>query len=164
MSIYLCLDIFVSLCCTSTIVIANEEYIYIFWNICLFVDMKLCYSYVWFSFFQIYRHGDRTPIEPYPTDPYKKDHWPEGLGQLTKVSLWIEIFKFYGMRCNDVTCQMVHSITALISFRMRIDYRHGNYLSRFHDSFFLFKAPMLFMHVVHESASLYASNNGDTNI
>jgi hypothetical protein len=36
--------------------------------------------------FQIYRHGDRTPIDPYPNDPYQKNYWHEGLGQLTKVS------------------------------------------------------------------------------
>nr|XP_023016136.1 prostatic acid phosphatase-like [Leptinotarsa decemlineata] len=33
----------------------------------------------------IYRHGDRTPIQPYPTDPYKNaSYWPVGFGQLTK--------------------------------------------------------------------------------
>ncbi|TRY64358.1 hypothetical protein TCAL_00857 [Tigriopus californicus] len=32
----------------------------------------------------IYRHGDRTPIDPYPTDPYKDaSEWPVGFGQLT---------------------------------------------------------------------------------
>ncbi|CAB3378604.1 Hypothetical predicted protein [Cloeon dipterum] len=35
----------------------------------------------------IFRHGDRTPVEPYPTDPYRNVsvYWPEGLGQLTDV-------------------------------------------------------------------------------
>ena len=32
----------------------------------------------------LYRHGDRTPIKPYATDPYKdSSHWPVGFGQLT---------------------------------------------------------------------------------
>jgi len=34
----------------------------------------------------LYRHGDRTPIKPYPTDPYLNiSHWPVGWGQLTSV-------------------------------------------------------------------------------
>jgi len=32
----------------------------------------------------LYRHGDRTPIEPYPNDPYKDiSYWPVSWGQLT---------------------------------------------------------------------------------
>jgi len=34
--------------------------------------------------FVIYRHGDRTPVSPYPTDPWKdRSNWPVGFGQLT---------------------------------------------------------------------------------
>lgn len=32
----------------------------------------------------LYRHGDRTPTHPFPTDEWK-DSWSEGLGQLTNV-------------------------------------------------------------------------------
>ena len=32
----------------------------------------------------MWRHGDRTPVEPYPKDPYSSpDDWPVGFGQLT---------------------------------------------------------------------------------
>ncbi|XP_055614005.1 prostatic acid phosphatase [Uranotaenia lowii] len=41
-------------------------------------DGKLIFAHV------IFRHGDRTPIEPYPTDPYKDPkYWSTGWGQLT---------------------------------------------------------------------------------
>lgn len=38
------------------------------------------------SFLQLWRHGDRNPVDPYPLDPYKNESfWPEGYAQLTKV-------------------------------------------------------------------------------
>jgi len=38
---------------------------------------------------QIFRHGDRAPTGTYPNDPYKNNEtvWPEGMAQLTSVSL-----------------------------------------------------------------------------
>ncbi|KAK6629954.1 hypothetical protein RUM43_003775 [Polyplax serrata] len=34
----------------------------------------------------VYRHGDRAPVAPYPTDPYKNPTcWPNGWAQLTKL-------------------------------------------------------------------------------
>lgn len=29
-------------------------------------------------FFQLYRHGDRTPIQTFPSDPYQEKDWPNG--------------------------------------------------------------------------------------
>ena len=38
-------------------------------------------------FFQLFRHGDRTPVNPYPLDPYRNSSWwSTGWGQLTTVS------------------------------------------------------------------------------
>nr|CAB59935.1 acid phosphatase-1 [Drosophila subobscura] len=34
----------------------------------------------------IFRHGDRTPVDPYPTDPWNnRKFWPTGWGQLTNL-------------------------------------------------------------------------------
>ncbi|BES92136.1 acid phosphatase [Nesidiocoris tenuis] len=39
--------------------------------------------------FKIFRHGDRTPIKPYPKDPYMDpSYWPLGYGQLTKRGIY----------------------------------------------------------------------------
>lgn len=44
-------------------------------------------SLLFSSLRQLNRHGDRTPIDPYPNDPWKDPaHWTAGWGQLTNVS------------------------------------------------------------------------------
>ena len=40
-------------------------------------------------FLKFFRHGDRTPIHLIPNDKNTEDAWPEGLGQLTTVSIRI---------------------------------------------------------------------------
>ncbi|KAG8567821.1 hypothetical protein GDO81_013785 [Engystomops pustulosus] len=35
----------------------------------------------------VYRHGDRSPIDTYPTDPYKDTVWDNGLQQLTQMGI-----------------------------------------------------------------------------
>lgn len=32
----------------------------------------------------LYRHGDRSPVKAYPTDPYQESSWPQGFGQLSQ--------------------------------------------------------------------------------
>ena len=35
----------------------------------------------------VWRHGDRSPIDTYKSDPYQEDSWPQGWGQLSPVRL-----------------------------------------------------------------------------
>uniref|UniRef100_A0A670ZG42 Acid phosphatase 2, lysosomal n=1 Tax=Pseudonaja textilis TaxID=8673 RepID=A0A670ZG42_PSETE len=35
----------------------------------------------------VYRHGDRSPLSTYPTDPHKAAAWPHGFQQLSEVGI-----------------------------------------------------------------------------
>ena len=37
--------------------------------------------------YQVFRHGDRSPVGTYPTDKYTESDWPQGYGQLSLVRL-----------------------------------------------------------------------------
>ncbi len=45
---------------------------------------------------QVHRHGDRTPVITYPTNPYddEKRYWPDGIGMLTSVSNYLIFTQF----------------------------------------------------------------------
>ncbi|XP_073427070.1 testicular acid phosphatase homolog isoform X2 [Dendrobates tinctorius] len=56
----------------------------------------------------VYRHGDRSPIDTYPTDPYKDTVWDNGLQQLTQVGIrqQYELGKYLRMRYDQFLSPM----------------------------------------------------------
>lgn len=48
----------------------------------------------------VYRHGARSPLKFYPTDPYQEKFWPDGAGQLTQYGMQLEydLGKFFRER------------------------------------------------------------------
>ncbi|XP_021935195.1 prostatic acid phosphatase isoform X2 [Zootermopsis nevadensis] len=57
----------------------------------------------------LYRHGDRTPVSSYPTDPYNNlSYWPVGWGQLTNIgkNQHYELGQWLRKRYSDVLPKM----------------------------------------------------------
>lgn len=64
----------------------------------------------------LFRHGDRTPLRTYPTDPYKNYSWPGGWGALTTKGMRQLYFigKKIRKRYNSIVDLKFNSMTSFI--------------------------------------------------
>ncbi|XP_044275099.1 prostatic acid phosphatase-like [Varanus komodoensis] len=54
----------------------------------------------------LYRHGDRSPVENYPTSLHRESEWPQGFGQLTKIGIQqqYELGQYIKKRYSNFLC------------------------------------------------------------
>ncbi|XP_035983711.1 lysosomal acid phosphatase-like [Fundulus heteroclitus] len=64
----------------------------------------------------LFRHGDRSPVKAYPTDPYKEDAWPQGFGQLTQEGMrqHYELGQFLRTRYKNFLNESYHRHEVLV--------------------------------------------------
>uniref|UniRef100_A0A3Q2P2U5 Lysosomal acid phosphatase n=1 Tax=Fundulus heteroclitus TaxID=8078 RepID=A0A3Q2P2U5_FUNHE len=65
---------------------------------------------------QLFRHGDRSPVKAYPTDPYKEDAWPQGFGQLSQEGMrqHYELGQFLRTRYKNFLNESYHRHEVLV--------------------------------------------------
>ncbi|XP_014863878.1 PREDICTED: lysosomal acid phosphatase [Poecilia mexicana] len=63
----------------------------------VFAERQLIYATV------LFRHGDRSPVKAFPTDPHQESAWPQGFGQLSQVGMrqQYELGQYLRMRYKD---------------------------------------------------------------
>ncbi|KAM4537949.1 lysosomal acid phosphatase-like [Fundulus diaphanus] len=64
----------------------------------------------------LFRHGDRSPVKAYPTDPYKEDAWPQGFGQLSQEGMrqHYELGQFLRTRYKNFLNESYHRHEVLV--------------------------------------------------